>query len=149
MRQGQKLTRPGVPRLAPTGTPSSSRPRPFAAMVDDQPAFAAAFQRRLRETRDADGEGLNLCAWEFLARHPQQRPVGFSGTVAFQVTVAGGKGRIDAMKAIDGGDREFVDCFAGASSWASGEIEAEGPDFTGVFEWPYSFGPLLPGPGSG
>jgi hypothetical protein len=146
MRQGQRFTKVGPPRFRSSGDLAMAKPRPFSKFVDERPALAYAFNEKLKRTREADWEGLNICAFEFMQRHPYHKAHGFSGKVAFQITMSGGKARVEAMKGIEGNDPEFVDCFAGASSWANGEIEADSPDGTDVLEWPYSFGPLEPEP---
>jgi hypothetical protein len=143
VRAGRRLTRAVPPQFVPL-TPEQAKVRTIQEVAEENRPLIGAFRRALLAGQSRDLEAANVCAWEFMNRNPDYRKSGFNGKLALSFTVAAGKGRVSKVEALEGSepDQLFVDCYAGATSWASGEWEIpDGADGTWTLMWPYHFGP--------
>jgi hypothetical protein len=144
VQAGRRLTHHTPPAFL-----SFRRTRPQLVTLNDvlaqNPPLMEAFRQAITDGREHDGEAINICAWELTRRDDRYRSTGVGGSLALTLVVSGGKGRVAGIESLDeeGPDAQFVDCLAGASSWAGAQWDLpSAPEGTWTVAWPYRFGPV-------
>jgi hypothetical protein len=127
VQSGQRIApKRRLPRFLSAALPPP-RTAPIQEMIDQHPVSARAFVARVDQARAADHVAIDLCAWGFLQRHPEQRQVGFRGSLAVKLSVEGGRGRVVELLPVDGADDTFVSCSPGRRPGPQGRSKRPKP----------------------
>ena len=118
-------------------------PVTFSTLMVMNGALANSFSNYAHRPGRGDSTALvKTCAFGLAKRKPAENQGNkVEGTLAITLQVKGGRGHVAGIRALYGGDAEFVRCFAQHDTSLQGEFEVPGsPDTTVQVEWDYRLG---------